>query len=161
MNKIKRLPDSVEYQLGIYVGEYIVSNYLPTISTDMMHTNKVIKVSEEDTKEFDIIHNAWAEKILGANWSSDKKFPKEWNAYLTFRKKLQKKYMPETLKAYVPKIKINKEKIEDLKHGIAVSLWDCDCCSYHIEHDKILIEDSGRHTTITLQLDNSFKLEKE
>ena len=40
-----------EYQLGYYVGEYIVSRFLPTLSTDIIQSRRVINVSEEDTEE--------------------------------------------------------------------------------------------------------------
>ena len=34
---------SKDYYIGILVGEYIVTNDLPTLSTDMMKTRRVIE----------------------------------------------------------------------------------------------------------------------
>lgn len=45
---------TAEYQLGYYVGEYIYSRFLPTLSTlstDLLQTRNVIKVFEEDELE--------------------------------------------------------------------------------------------------------------
>ena len=152
---------SADRQLGYWVGEYIFFKYLPTISSDMMHTRNVIQVSEEDTAECVRLEKIWWDAI---NDPKNKKngrgvAPKEWNALLTYRKFLQEKYMPALLECHLHKI--YPTDIEEFKTGLAVSLWDCDCCSYHTDSDKITITDDGRFTVITLQLDNTFKLEKE
>ena len=161
MNLEEIKPDSLEFQVGIYVGEYVINRNLPTLSTDMIQTLNVIKVSDEDTSEHERLNNEWVARLTEAGFNSGCKFPKEWNAYLTFRKIIQKKYMPELLVCYVPKINVSEEGMEDFKNGFSVALWDCDCCSYYTDNDKVKIDSTGRCTVITLQLNNEYKLEKE
>jgi hypothetical protein len=50
---------TMDYQLGFFVGECIVDRYLPTLSTDLFQTNKVIKVSEEDSIENKRLDDEW------------------------------------------------------------------------------------------------------
>ena len=52
---------SLESQLGYFVGEYIVHRNLPTLSTNLMRSRKVIQVSEEDAKENERLNAEWFE----------------------------------------------------------------------------------------------------
>ena len=50
---------SSEKQLGFFVGEYIISHYLPTLSTSILKTRKVIQVNDEDSKEHEKLDKEW------------------------------------------------------------------------------------------------------
>ena len=146
---------TMDYQLGEYVGEYIVSHYLPTLSTDMLHTNKVINVSEEDTLENKRLDEEWFSTTRhNDNWDGVNDGNNEmWKLYLQHNKMLEKKYLPPVLECYFGLIKFNDEL--EFKKGIQESLWQCDMCSYNIdiENIKIKYEMEWGATIISFQLD--------
>ena len=155
--KVLKPPPSLETQLGFYVGEYIFYKFLPTLDVDGMTTRNVVKVSEIDFIEYQYRDNTWFDKVQSLG--RGKKAPKEWNSYLSFRKYLQGKYLPHVLECHVPRIDV--EDISSFKKGLARSLWDCDCCNYHIEEENITITQEEYFTVISLKLNTSFKLEVE
>lgn len=131
--KIERLSRkkelTAEYQLGYYVGREIVNRFLPTLSTDMLLSKKVIQVTEEDTK---------INKQLEEYWLAQKG-EQEWLAYLEHNKLLEKKYLPNPLVCYLSILNI--EDVAQFKKGLNWALWDCDICSYNIEPENIKIYD--------------------
>jgi hypothetical protein len=146
---------SIEVSLGIYVGQYIIDYYLPTISTDMLLSRKVIEVSEEEKIEYERLHKNWWDKYHDKRCSKKNEAEEEWKEYQDYIKLLHKKYLPETLVCYVPRFDINVEKIDDIKEAIRGSLWNCDLCNYSLERKDILIEqdDVSIFTKITLKRD--------
>ena len=42
---------SVEFQLGVMIGEYILNKYLPTINVECQ-SNHIINVSDDEEKEY-------------------------------------------------------------------------------------------------------------
>ena len=147
MNKRTR-----DYYLGRLVGEYIVSNTLPTLSTDMLKTRQVIQVSEEET----IKH-----KLLSSNWLEASKTEESENEYwkplLDYTYYLAKKYLPKELISRVPKFGLEfVEDMKDFKNGIRHTLWDSDVCWYNIDfNDNIEIQktdDNSWCEIIKLQL---------
>jgi len=122
---------SMDFQLGYFVGENIVNNYLPTLSTDMIHSRKVIQVNEEDTIEI--------ERLNKESWiNNDELIDKEkWKLYLNYKKMLEKKYLPQTLECVFSLIRI--DDIKKFKEGLKSSLWNCDMCSYNVEEENIEI----------------------
>jgi hypothetical protein len=120
---------TAEYQLGYYVGREIVNRFLPTLSTDMLLSKKVIQVTEEDTK---------INKQLEEDWLAQKG-EQEWLAYLEHNKLLEKKYLPNPLVCYFSILNI--EDVVQFKKGLSWALWDCDMCSYNIEPENIKIYD--------------------
>lgn len=134
---------SITFQLGEYIGEYIVTHYLPTLSTDMMKSNNVILVSEEETKKHDELNNEWFQKLYD---KEERKKPEnerakeEWEKYRVFSIELDKKYLPEKIECLVPKF--YTKDMNTLKNGIRLSLWDSDICSYKIDtNDDIIIDE--------------------
>ena len=146
---------SMDYQLGYYVGEHIVNRYLPTLSTDMIQSRNVIKVSEEDEIENKRLDEEWFKTTRhNDDWDGENDGDKEkWKLYLQHNKMLEKKYLPKKLDCHLRLLKINDEK--EFKEGLRSSLWDCDMCSYNIEIENIKIEYEMEfgYTIITFQLD--------
>jgi len=62
---MRRDPDfkDLNYQLGMYVGEYITRKYLPTLSTDALKTYTEIQVSEEDAERFQDVVNEFLNQL--------------------------------------------------------------------------------------------------
>lgn len=146
---------TLEFQLGYYVGEFIVDNHLPTLSTDMMKSRKCIIVSEEDTKENKRLNDEWysstryGDKYNGKDESGDKE---KWEELRNHSKILEYKYLPHNLVCHLSPINVGN--IEEFKKGLSWSLWDCDMCSYSIkpENIKIYDDEDGFFTTIELVL---------
>jgi len=126
---------SMDYQLGFYIGENIVDNHLPTLSTDMIHSRKVIKVSEKDEIENNRLDDEWFNSCTHERGDSGNK--EKWEAYFNHNKMLEKKYLPQTLECVFNLIGIKDMK--KFKEGLINSLWNCDMCSYNIDEEKIEI----------------------
>jgi hypothetical protein len=154
-NKLYLEKLTVDRELGYYVGEHIVNRYLPTLSTDMLQSNIVIKVSEEDSVENNRLDKEWysttrhQKNYDGENDGNGEK----WELYKQHNKMLEQKYLPKKLDCHLRLLKINDEK--EFKEGLRSSLWDCDMCSYNIEIENIKIENEMEmgFTIITFQLD--------
>lgn len=141
---------SVDYMLGVYVGQYIVTNYLPTLSTEYLHSNNVIQVSEEDTAKHSDVHTKWVNEIENRE---------NWKAYREYCKELERKYLPPTLECMLGLTKYNDEA--QFKAGIWEALWNCDMCSYDISPENIKIEHDMylEHTFITFQYNSNSDIE--
>jgi len=136
LEPIKRNKEqSLESQLGYFVGEYIVHRYLPTLSTDVMLSRKVIQVSEEDTAENKRLSDEWSETARNSKDGRNEK----WVTYFNHNKMLKKKYLPEKLICHVRRLNI--ENMDEFKDGLITSLWDCDMCSYSLKPENINIYD--------------------
>lgn len=129
---------TAEYQLGYYVGEYIYSRFLPTLSTDLLQTRNVIKVSEENELE---------NKRLCDEWLLDK-CTEKWDLYYQHNKMLEKKYLLHELKCHFDLLHIKKEK--QFKDGLINSLWNCDLCYYSLKPEDITIEQDLDYNTTTI-----------
>ena len=131
-NRIKR-ELSVEYQLGLYIGESIEKE-LPTLALDFNFGEKAYKLSSEHEDEYYSLTRAWSDKIDAGLSAAD-----EWIEYTTFVNFLKKTYLPPVFECYVRKIMV--DKIEDVKFGIRKALWNSDKCSYHCNPKDIEIEE--------------------
>lgn len=131
---------SMDYQLGFYVGEYIVNRYLPTLSTDALHSRNVIEVSQEDTLENKRLDDEWFKTTkYQDNWNGEEDGDKEkWNLYHQHNKMLEKKYLPPVLECVFQLIRIIDMKL--FKTGLIHSLWNCDMCSYNLDEENIEIK---------------------
>lgn len=132
---------TADWQLGYYVGESIYHKSLPTLSVEP-GTRIIIPVSLEDEQEYKRIEEEW--------W--DNYTDEEWNSYQEFRKKINKKYLPNPLKCYENILNITN--MEEFKDGLITSLWNSDVCNYELTPDKIKIYDDGEiyFTIIELEL---------
>jgi hypothetical protein len=122
---------SLNYQLGLLAGSIIYEKYLPTLSTDMLRSNVVIEVSEEDTLEHDRFQKLF-DSVLG-NEEEYKKIHKEWMKFYT---PMSKKYLPKTIECRIEKIK--PTNIEQFKQGLNDYLWNTDLSHYLVEDEFFL-----------------------
>jgi len=130
--KSKRL--SLNYQLGMYVGEYIVALHLPTLSTDMLLTRTIIDVSSEETAEWEELEKPQQIYISSKDPDREAKEEARTKRFYENRKwyhKLEEKYLPETLKIMVPRVV--PTNMEQFTQGIKDTLWNCDRSHYWIE----------------------------
>lgn len=140
---------TMDYQLGLYVGEYIYFRFLPTLSVDSLKSLNVIKATDEEELECIRLSDLWFRKYNDA----DKKVAEleEWKALRAYHEILENKYLPKELKCPLPLLKITDEN--QFKEGLRTALWDTDLCHYKIENneDIVISEDSSAYfTTITL-----------
>ena len=115
--------EDLNFQLGAMAGDYVVATQLPTLSTDMMQTNCVIKVSKE-------LSDTWYEK--DEKWSN------------TVNIQHKKKVFQENLKWYKENIeavylekeivvrvsRIEPTDLEQFGKGFEAALWDSDLSHY-------------------------------
>ena len=127
---------TMDRQLGFYIGENIVDNYLPTLSTDMMQSRKVIQVNDEDSIENKRLDEDWFNTCTHRSGNSGEK--EKWDLYFQHNKMLEKKYLPPVLECVFGLIRIND--MDEFKEGLRSSLWNCDMCSYNIDKENIEIE---------------------
>ena len=138
---------SVDYQLGVYVGEEIAARYLPTLEIDMLQSRKVINVLPEEKEEADRLEKEWWSK-QEAKENSDE----EWKKLRAYHEIIEKKYLPDTLVCHIRPIHVNSE--EDFKAGVANAIWNCDYSHYScsgpadIEYE---LEEDGFFTKFTLK----------
>jgi hypothetical protein len=138
---------SAEFQFGYYVGEYIVNNYLPTLSTDHITSKNVIQISKEDTEEYNKLFEAWRNATEYGKDPNTINAEEKWNKHITNIHKLKNKYLPNPLKCFIPILNIQNET--EFKQGLINSLWNCDICSYNIDPENIKIyDDENFHFTI-------------
>lgn len=125
--------ENLSYQLGYYVGEYIVYRYLPTISCEDMGL-RPIQVTDEEKKEYDKLSDVWFHKRY-----SDKKTKGEieWQDYQKYRRKLIEKYIPEKLDCHLPLLDIDNLEMESFKDGVGTALWQSDMSYYKCEASNI------------------------
>lgn len=114
---------NADYQLGIYVGEFIVGLHLPTLNIDSLKTNKIVEVSNEEFQEYKKLYDIWECQNHEENWK----------VVRDYTKKLGEKYLPKKLEINVPKFYPNDLSL--LKKGVERSIWDCDRSWYWVEDD--------------------------
>lgn len=136
--------NTLEYNLGYYIGEYIFYRYLPTISIDMIHSGKVIKVMDEEAKYFELLERRW--------FDDDETARKDeyWNALTAFRREMESEYLPKEFTARLNALNLTDEK--EFRMGLVNSLWDCDICHYSLKQEDITIEYLPECTNITFKL---------
>jgi len=121
----------LNYQLGLYVGEYITRRFLPTLSTDMLKTYTIVEVSEEDAERHKVVNEAL---IKTYKWSGGDDNSKEaFEVYKALNNELARKYLLEKLECMVPKI--YPTNMDTFKEGLKDQLWDTDLSHYFPEDD--------------------------
>lgn len=130
---MRREPDfkDLNYQLGLYVGEYITRRFLPTLSTDMLKTYTEIQVSEEDTERHRLVDEALNKtyKHSGGDGNSKQAF----EIYKALNNELARKYLSEKLECMIPKV--YPTDIATFKEGLYDQLWDTDLSHYFPQDD--------------------------
>ncbi len=127
--KTKRL--SLNYQLGMYVGEYLVALHLPTLSTDMLLTRTIIDVSPEETAEWNKLDKQLEPYMWGNKRNDEEGYKKLFYENRKWYHVLEEKYLPETIKVPVPRVVPTNMK--HFTKGIEDVLWDCDRSHYKIK----------------------------
>ena len=139
----------LNYQLGMYVGEYITKKYLPTLSTDMLKTYTIVEISKEDAE----IHRIADEAL----WKTDPRSTdrqEKFEVYKALNNELAKKYLSEKLDCLVPKI--YPTYMDSFKEGLYDQLWDTDLSHYLPEDDFYREghkEGWADHIILTLKID--------
>lgn len=135
-------------QLGFYVGEYIISHHLPTLNTDMLQSNHVIKISDDDSNTWEALR-AKIKPLMFAK-GKETEYHEMFYEQLNWYKEMELKYLPLVLKCNVPKFSYtNKAKF--IK-GLELALWDSDMSSYGTKGVEILNGDGWWCTTIKLRM---------
>jgi hypothetical protein len=137
---MRQITKDPNYYMGQLVGEIILIKYLPTLETDMIETNKRVKVTDpEEFKENCRLGNVLVTKMS----SKDDEHSKAHADWLAHTNMLAKKYLPEKLECRVTQIEI--ADIDLFKEGLNNYLWDCDV-SWYVAKDDFLksnINESG------------------
>jgi hypothetical protein len=117
----------LNYQLGQMVGSIIELKWLPTLSTDMLKTNRVIEVTDEADLE---THRKWEryEELNGFHLTKE-----EFNEVVRFNEYLGEKYLPDTVECRFDRI--TPTDMTSFKTGIEDHLWDCDRSAYRVLDD--------------------------
>ena len=152
---------SLAYTLGLYLGEFVINEYLPTLSIDDIQSNTVIKVNLYDkTKELRLKNNWFATTKHRTKDYNKETEANAWSIYITYVVELRKKYLPKELKLMLPDFQLSQYSEKDQKQiikGFIHSLWDCDCCTYSLKNeDLIFITHDGEYenyTELTMNLD--------
>jgi hypothetical protein len=146
---------TLAYQLGFYVGEEIVHRYLPTLSVDMIRTNKNISVTCAEGDECRRLNNVWYAKRMASRDDDNKSSEKEWNELRAYHEMLEEKYLPKTVRCSFQLLNITEEHMEEFKKGVGDSLWDCDCSHYSTRPEDIEVkaDEDGWFTEIILKRD--------
>ena len=127
---MRREPDfkDLNYQLGMYVGEYITFKHLPVLSTDMLRTNTIVQVSQEDAVRHRIVDETL--------WKTDPRSTtrqEKFEVYKALNNELARKYLSEKLDCIVPKV--YPTDMDKFKEGLIDQLWDTDLSHYLPEDD--------------------------
>lgn len=134
---------SSEYQFGLFVGEYIYQQFLPSLSTEMILTPRnVIKVNDEDTKQNKLLGEKWFNHSINDIVERDK----YWQEYYNHSKYLENKYLKPELECYLTLLNIRDE--DEFKKGIIHTLWHSDVCSYSLKPEDIEISHDDYSTII-------------
>jgi len=128
-------------QLGYFVGDRIVDRYLPTISSDMMHTRTVIQVTIAEADESKRLSDIWFKSSREGN----KGFTKEWIEMREYEIALQAKYLPKTLECFISKV--TPSHMDAFLKGVSTSLWSCDMCNYNLNPKDIIIDQEDEYFT--------------
>jgi hypothetical protein len=154
LDALKKL--SLAFQLGAYIGEEIVRRHLPTLSVDMIQSNKVINVSPEEEEQNKLLEEAWWNKVAIRLKTSegDDAESEEWKNLREHHKELEEKYLPKTVDCYFDPI--NCEDETELKRGIVHALWHSDMSHYKCSEPddvEVRLTEDVYFTIITIKRD--------
>ena len=141
---MRQMTKDPNYYIGQLVGEIILIKYLPTLETDMIETNKRVKVTDSEELRENIRLNYCMDALLATRDKDYEDKYEEFHAsWLAHTKMLAKKYLPEKLECRVTQIEI--ADVDSFKEGLDDYLWDCDV-SWYVAKDDFLksnINESG------------------
>ena len=142
---------TLAYQLGFYIGEQIVSRYLPTLSVDGLQTNKCISVTCGEGDESKRLNDIWFNKYHNTDGSGGES--DEWEALRAYHEMLEAKYLPKTVECHFGVLNIGENDMVEFKSGISSSLWNCDCSHYStkVEDISVMDDEDGWFTSIIIK----------
>ena len=145
-----RRPADPNYYMGQLVGEIILIKYLLTLETDMIRTNKRVKITDEN----DLTENLRLDKLMSDILETPRSsitYMQEYGVahtnWLAHTKMLAKKYLPEKLECRVTQIEITD--IDSFKQGLDEYLWDCDV-SWYVAKDDFLKSNTNENGGINI-----------
>lgn len=144
----EQLPTS-SYIIGKLIGEIIYLKYLPTLNIDLLRTNKVINVAEEEKKEIDELNKLYVSYMHNKDYKLEAS-----KAFKILRYKhglLAKKYLPNELECYFDKITVYNT--DDFKKGLTDYLWNTDLSWYDVGENFFVQEDYHTKIILTLRID--------
>jgi hypothetical protein len=143
--------ENESYYLGILVGEIIHIKYLPTLETDMIETNRRIRITDvNDLSENLKLNKVMDDLVLSNRLSNNDLLYNEAHAnWLAHTNMLAKKYLPEKLECRLSQFEVSDK--ESFKKGLDDYLWDCDV-SWYVAKDDFLPPNFERswYSTIVL-----------
>lgn len=127
---------TLNYQLGEFVGEYIVNTELPIVNTYDFKiyegtSNVVGELDDEDKQKYTELDNKC---FVNGKIDSDRHAE-----YVRFLHSLDKKYLPKTKTVYWYPILITNETA--FIDGINSALWNSDISSYIVSTDSNIVEE--------------------
>lgn len=132
--RLKKQIKKLNYMLGEQVGQLIVDNFLVSLSTEMVQTRNVIQVPQEEADEYKRLSDAhtqlWREKNMP---NHDDECTQLFYVSRKYHHQLEKKYLPETIKATV--LRVAPTNLKAFKKGIEDTLWDSDISNYSLAED--------------------------
>jgi len=137
------------YDLATLAGEIILLKYLPTLETDMLKTNVIVKISAteliEEKRLHDILDNSYS--FNGGDGNSEHNH-KIWLSYI---KILAEKYLPKKIECVIPCI--TPKDLKQFKEGLCDFLWDTDLSWYIPADDCFISQERGaRCSTVIIEL---------
>jgi hypothetical protein len=132
---------TLNYQLGMYVASYIIGRHLPTLNVDMIPSNHIINVSDEEKIAFELLEGEYRKYVFG---DDEKTIRKRDECFVNIRKErriLEDKYLEDKLVIRVPKIQPTNMK--EFKKGFDEAIWDCDMS--HYSSDETFFVQTNKH----------------
>lgn len=145
---------SLSEQLGIMVGNSVVDNYLPTLSTDMitLNENRVIQVSDELSEVWKMKHEAWFKLCFPKNSDKEKSDKLFYENRAWYKENIENVYLKPELKILIRDLDTIGDKEEFLR-GVNLALWDCDASHYGATDIQLTIGKYNRCYHLILKKD--------
>ena len=147
--KMKKAELTLSEQIGYMVGNHLVDNHLPTLSTDIITLNElaVIRVSDELTKAWREKDDAWFK--IARTKEGNKLFHENLAWY---KENIENAYLKPELKIFIRDLDTIGDK-EGFLRGVNLSLWNCDASHYGATDIVLDSSKYHRHYHIILKKD--------
>ena len=137
--KFERL--SLDYQLGYYIGLYILMNRMPSLPINIFaYKNSHVKISIDEKLEYE---------KLEQEYEKSEEDEKKLEALNNYELILEKKYLPNP---YVCKLDLIKFENEiEFRRGLSVGLYNQEVQYYNIEEIEITNNFDSPNTILTFK----------
>jgi len=143
----------MNFQLGYYVGEYILHHFLPSLSIYDEQTRNVIQCTIGETEEYHRLDKIWFDSYEHNHLKRDSKYENkrpEWLELRAYANMLEKKHLPDILRCYLPRV--TPTDMDVFLNGFIDSLWNSDVCNYSLDKKNIEFTQEEYKTIINLKL---------